>query len=171
MINLKLDTQTVRNLFPEGSEMRAALQQSVINNVVKEMVLKDSNNKITEAVKSQIALQGARIPNVEAAVREELKKFFERKGWNEVEGTFELERVMQVEAERIARDQLRNALQDVADAATKRMERYIADAIKINERKYEDMIISRLNNGFGEIIDKAIAAKLAQVFPVEVKNG
>ncbi|QQG32161.1 hypothetical protein CkP1_0080 [Citrobacter phage CkP1] len=171
MINLKLDTQTVRNLFPEGSEMRAALQQSVINNVVKEMVLKDSNNKITEAVKSQIALQGSRIPNVEAAVREELKKFFERKGWNEVEGTFELERVMQVEAERIARDQLRNALQDVADAAAKRMEGYIADAIKINERKYEDMIISRLNNGFGEIIDKAIAAKLAQVFPVEVKNG
>ncbi|WKV23427.1 hypothetical protein SEA1_gp0079 [Salmonella phage SEA1] len=168
MIDLKLDTHAVRQLFPEGSAMRVALQQSVINNIVKELVVKDSKNKITEAVKSEISFQGSNIPNVEDAVRVELKKFFERKGWKP-EGTFELERVMKEEAERVAHEQLLAALQKAADAAAKRMENYITDAIKINERQYEEMIVSRLNESFSEIIDKAIAAKLAQVFPVEVK--
>ncbi|UFK27203.1 hypothetical protein LG358_00182 [Escherichia phage UoN_LG358_1] len=168
MIDLKLDTHAVRQLFPEGSAMRVALQQSVINNIVKELVVKDSKNKITEAVKSEIAFQGSNIPNVEDAVRKELEKFFERNGWN-VKGTVELKRVMKEEAERIAHEQLLDSLVSSVDAAAKRMENYIADAIKINERQYEEMIVSRLNESFSEIIDKAIAAKLAQVFPVEVK--
>ncbi|MGC5352342.1 hypothetical protein ACPXAT_27300, partial [Klebsiella pneumoniae] len=68
LIDLKLDTNTIRQLFPEGTEIRAALQQSVIQNIVKEMVLKDSDNKIRKAVSQEIELLGARVPSVKAAV-------------------------------------------------------------------------------------------------------
>ena len=169
MIDIKLDTHAVRQLFPEGTSARANLQTSVINNIVKEMVLKDTNNKLREAVQQEVSLQAARIPNVNAAVKEELKKFFEKKGWREQQGTFELDRVMSEEAGRVAREQVRLALHAESEKAYKAMQERIEHAIKVEAQRYEEMIVSRLNRNFGDIIDKAIAAKLASIFPVEAK--
>ena len=69
MIDIKLDTYAVRQLFPEGTAARAQLQQSVINNIVKEMVLKDSQNKLKQAVQSEIAIAAIDVPDVRAEVR------------------------------------------------------------------------------------------------------
>ena len=169
MIDLKLDTHAVRQLFPEGTPARANLQTSVINNIVKEMVIKDTNNKLREAVQQEVSLQAARIPNVNAAVKEELLKFFEKKGWRDQQGTLELDRVMREEAGRIARQQVRLALHEESEKAYKSMQDRIEQAINIESKRYEEMIVSRVNRNFGDIIDKAIAAKLASIFPVEAK--
>ncbi len=121
MIDLKLDTNAVMKLF-DTEEARVNLQQAVINNVVKELVLKNSKNKVRETIQKEISLVGARLPDVQPMVKEQLKYFFESKGWNKVQGTFELERIMREEANRIASTQVLEAVNAQVDKAMKDLE-------------------------------------------------
>lgn len=165
MIDLKLDTHAVRQLFPEGSAMRVQLQQSVINNIVKESVLKDSDNKIREAVQSEVSLLGSRIPNVNAEVKSQLESLFTKRGWNKVDGTLQLDRQMREEAARIAENAVKDAITIMVEEASKKLERRIEDTIKMTEHRFEEMIVSRINANFGVIIDTVIAKRLSAAFP------
>lgn len=169
LIDLKLDTNTIRQLFPEGTEIRSALQQSVIQNIVKEMVLKDSDNKIRKAVSQEIELLGARVPSVKAAVETELKTFFTKRGWNNYDSTFELDQAMRKEAIEVAQNIIQDKITKCIEEAAKKLENRIEDTLRMTEHRWEQMIVSRINNHFGNMLDKAIAERIAAAFP-EVKK-
>ncbi|UIS65605.1 hypothetical protein PP425_gp090 [Enterobacter phage vB_EclM_Q7622] len=164
MISLKLDTNAVLKLFSD-EESRVELQQSVINNVVQELVLKNSKNKVQETIQKEISLVGARLPDVMPMVKEQLNKFFVSKGWNKVEGTFELERIMKEEANRIAYSQVMGAVSDQVEKAVKDLEGRIENALKMSETRMEQLIVDRLNKKFTEVLDRAIAERVKTIFP------
>lgn len=164
MINLKLDTNAVMKLFSD-EESRVELQQAVINNVVQELVLKNSKNKVQETIQKEISLVGARLPDVTPMVKEKLNKFFVSKGWNKVEGTFELERIMKEEANRVAYSQVMGAVSDQVEAAIKDLEGRIENALKMSETRMEQIIVERLNKKFTEVLDRAIAERIKTIFP------
>lgn len=164
MINLKLDTNAVMKLFSD-EESRVELQQSVINNVVQELVLKNSKNKVQETIQKEISLVGARLPDVTPMVKEQLNKFFVSKGWNKVEGTFELERIMKEEANRVAYSQVMGAVSDQVEKAVKDLEGRIENALKMSETRMEQLIVDRLNKKFTEVLDRAIAERVKTIFP------
>lgn len=164
MINLKLDTNAVMKLFSD-EESRVELQQAVINNVVQELVLKNSKNKVQETIQKEISLVGARLPDVTPMVKEQLNKFFVSKGWNKVEGTFELERIMKEEANRVAYSQVMGAVSDQVEAAIKDLEGRIENALKMSETRMEQLIVDRLNKKFTEVLDRAIAERVKTIFP------
>ncbi|BAQ23038.1 conserved hypothetical protein [Edwardsiella phage PEi26] len=164
MIDLKLDTNAVMKLFGDEAS-RVKLQQAVINNVVQELVLKNSKNKVQETIQKEISLVGARLPDVSPMVKEQLNKFFVSKGWNKVEGTFELERIMKEEANRIAYSQVMGAVQDQVEKAVKDLEGRIENALKMSESRMEQLIVDRLNKKFTEVLDRAIAERVKTIFP------
>ncbi len=164
MINLKLDTNAVMKLFSD-EESRVELQQAVINNVVQELVLKNSKNKVQETIQKEISLVGARLPDVTPMVKEQLNKFFVSKGWNKVEGTFELERIMKEEANRVAYSQVMGAVSDQVEKAVKDLEGRIENALKMSETRMEQLIVDRLNKKFTEVLDRAIAERVKTIFP------
>ncbi|QHS01727.1 hypothetical protein CPT_CIP9_191 [Enterobacter phage vB_EclM_CIP9] len=164
MINLKLDTNAVIKLFSD-EESRVELQQAVINNVVQELVLKNSKNKVQETIQKEISLVGARLPDVTPMVKEQLNKFFVSKGWNKVEGTFELERIMKEEANRVAYSQVMGAVSDQVEKAVKDLEGRIENALKMSETRMEQLIVDRLNKKFTEVLDRAIAERVKTIFP------
>lgn len=164
MINLKLDTNAVMKLFSD-EESRVELQQAVINNVVQELVLKNSKNKVQETIQKEISLVGARLPDVTPMVKEQMNKFFVSKGWNKVEGTFELERVMKEEANRVAYSQVMGAVSDQVEKAIKDLEGRIENALNMSEARMEQLIVDRLNKKFTEVLDRAIAERVKTIFP------
>lgn len=164
MINLKLDTNAVMKLFSD-EESRVELQQAVINNVVQELVLKNSKNKVQKTIQKEISLVGARLPDVTPMVKEQLNKFFVSKGWNKVEGTFELERIMKEEANRVAYSQVMVAVSDQVEKAVKDLEGRIENALKMSETRMEQLIVDRLNKKFTEVLDRAIAERVKTIFP------
>lgn len=164
MIDLKLDTNAVMKLFSD-EESRVKLQQAVINNVVQELVLKNSKNKVQKTIEAEISLVGARLPDVSPMIKEQLNKFFEKKGWNEVKGTFELERIMKEEANRIAYSQVIGAVSDQVESAMKDLESRIENALKMSETRMEQLIVDRLNKKFSEVLDRAIAERVKTIFP------
>lgn len=165
LIDLKLDTHTVRNLFPEGTEMRAALQQSVIKNIVKEMVVKDSNNKIREAVYKEIEELGDCVPSVKEAVKTELDKFFVKRGWGGYGSTPELESAMKQRAIETAQCIIQEKISSLINEAAKKLELRIEETLKMSEYRWDQMVTKRINEKFGESLDKAIAVRLAKAFP------
>lgn len=164
MIDLKLDTNAVMKLFGDEAS-RVKLQQAVINNVVQELVLKNSKNKVQETIQKEISLVGARLPDVAPMVKEQLNKFFVSKGWNKVEGTFELERIMKEEANRIAYSQVMGTVSDQVEKAVKDLEGRIENALKMSESRMEQIIVERLNKKFTEVLDRAIAERVKTIFP------
>lgn len=164
MIDLKLDTNAVMKLFGDEAS-RVKLQQAVINNVVQELVLKNSKNQVQKTIAAEISLVGARLPDVAPMVKEQLNHFFASKGWNKVEGTFELERIMKEEANRIAYSQVMGAVSDQVEKAVKDLEGRIENALKMSESRMEQIIVERLNKKFTEVLDRAIAERVKTIFP------
>lgn len=164
MISLKLDTNAVLKLFGD-EESRVELQQSVINNVVQELVLKNSKNKVQETIQKEISLVGARLPDVNVAVREQMKQFFETKGWNDVQGTLALDTKMREAANRIAYERVMEAVNLQVEDAIKDLEDRIERTIKLSEERMEAVIANALQNRFQKSLDRAIAGRLKTFFP------
>lgn len=165
-MNIKLDTHAVRQLFPEGTEARAQLQQSVINNVVKEMVLKDSNNKIREKIQAEINLLGARIPDVAQAVKTQLNSFFTKKGWEGFQSTLEFDAHVRKEAERQVQIAVGDVIQRLVKKATENIERQVTLAVESSAQRAQQVVVDQINHNFKEIMNKAIQAKINEAFPV-----
>lgn len=165
-MNIKLDTHAVRQLFPEGTEARAQLQQSVINNVVKEMVLKDSDNAVRKQVQAEINLLGARIPDVTQAVKAQLNSFFTKKGWEGFQTTVEFDAHVRKEAEREVQIAVGNVIQNLVKKATANIEQQVTLAVEASARRAHQVVVDQINHNFKEIMNKAIQAKINEAFPV-----
>lgn len=169
-IGVKLDTNAVRAMFPEGTKAYADLQQSVINNIVRERVYKDADDAIKKAIDEQIKLATARVPDVKELVNETVESFFERKGWSGyVKTKMDLDSQMNSAAKRLADNIINTRVNEFVEDAMKRINYRLEEVIKMNTHRFDTVLAARLNSSFGEIMDKAIAAKLAEVFPVEAK--
>lgn len=170
MIDLKLDTNAVMKLF-DTDAARVNLQQAVINNVVKELVLKNSKNKVQETIQKEISLVGARLPDVSEPVREEMAKFFKKKGWDDVEGTIELDNRMRIAASRLANERVVAAVQEHIDGVMEQLKTKVDYMLKINEAAMADIVERQLNKVFTCALNAAIANRLeAAGFGVVVKK-
>lgn len=163
MIDLKLDTNAVMKLFADEAS-RVKLQQAVINNVVQELVLKNSKNQVQKTIAAEISLVGARLPDVNEAVRSQWDHFFKKKGWNEIEGTLALDTKMREAANRIAYERVTEAINKQVDDAITDLEGRIERTIKLSEERMEMMITNALQTSFTKSLDKAIVQRLKSVF-------
>lgn len=73
MITLKIDTQALRTLFPEGSEARLELQKAVIMNVAREVGVSQANAALGE-------LRGIVEEAAKQAAYSLTKEYLEQKG-------------------------------------------------------------------------------------------
>lgn len=82
-MEIKLDTNAVRSLFPEGSEARVKLQQAVINNIVNEMIKVKTNEKLKEHINESVKehVKSLDLPNISAMCNEAIKDVLERVGF------------------------------------------------------------------------------------------
>lgn len=166
MIDIKLDTHAVRQIFPEGTAARAQLQQSVINNIVKEMVIKDSDNTLKKAITAEIALQTARVPDVKIEVQTELNKLFERKGYGYgYKARDQLHREMETAAKELASQKVNEMINEVIEEAMKKAERRIQDSMDIASHKIQQILVEGLNKHFGTLLEDAIAHRIKDIFP------
>lgn len=159
MIDLKLDTNAVMKLF-DTAEARVNLQQAVINNVVKELVLKNSKNKVQQTIQQEISLVGARLPDVAVPVREEMTKFFKKKGWDNIESTVELDRMMKEAANKLANEKVVTAVQAHIDQAMEDLKSKVEYMLKVTEVQFKELIERQLNNVFTCALNAAIAKRL-----------
>ncbi|WPJ56286.1 hypothetical protein RCIP0102_00176 [Klebsiella phage RCIP0102] len=169
MIDIKLDTYAVRQLFPEGTEARAQLQQSVINNIVKEMVLKNSENKIKEAVASEVATSAVTIPNVRREVKSQVEKMFHTRGWNDMSATEELSHKMRLAADAAANEAINTMIREMIDSAIASAETRIKRHLDAANDRIQQIMISAINTNFKQQVNEVIAAKFAEHFPVKAK--
>lgn len=167
MIDIKLDTHAVRQLFPEGTEARAQLQQSVINNIVKEMVLKDSQNKIKQAVQQEISSASITIPDVRSEVKKQVQSMFHTRGWNDMSATEDMSLMMRNAAQSCAKNAIDTMISETIDSAINQAEGRIKLSIDSANRRIQEIIVNAMNKNFSDQINAAIAAKLAQHFPVK----
>lgn len=169
MIDIKLDTYAVRQLFPEGTTARAQLQQSVINNIVKEMMLKDSQNKLKQAVQSEIAIAAIDVPDVRAEVRKQLNELFHSRGWNDTSAKPEMSQKMRNAAQASAKEAIDEMVRQTIEDAAKAAEGRIKMTIESANRRIQEIIVQAMNKNFADQINAAIAAKLEEHFPVKAK--
>lgn len=170
MIDIKLDTYAVRQLFPEGTTARAQLQQSVINNIVKEMVLKDSQNKLKQAVQSEVNIATVTIPDVRAEVKKQLQQMFHTRGWSDISAKEEMSHMMRNATQSCAKNAIDDMVRQTIDDAVKQAEGRIKMSIESANRRIQEIIVNAMNKNFSDQINAAIAAKLAEHFPVTA-NG
>lgn len=166
MIEIKLDTHTVRQLFPEGTEARSQLQQSVISNIAKDLIVKDTGNKVRKLIQDEINAYGLVIPDVTSAVQAEMAKWFESRGYGyEKHATEQLKGRLREAADREARATLDAVVNEVIKTATDKVLKDIEYKIAAAEQRIQKIIADRINTKFGEIIDQAVAEKIKTAFP------
>lgn len=164
MVELKLDTAAVNALFPEGTQARVDLQQAVINNITSNILGK----RVSEETRVQIQNQAKDYlldQNLTSLVQKELESFMTKRGWNSPAALTsvrksELQVLVNAEVKglcanifaEIVAECTENAKKDFSDA----MGRKITYALENAQAHFA----ARLNNGFKEILDKALADRL-----------
>ncbi|BBC78135.1 Hypothetical protein KNT65_gp087 [Escherichia phage EcS1] len=168
MISMSLDTHAVRQLFPEGTEAQVNLRRSVIQNITKDLILKDTNNRVSTLIKEEIKAHPVDIPSVKDEVNKQMNKLLSDQGWKGIQASDIANFKIREEAEKIASNAIQDYLVDQAQRANKKLEHHILHVISQNENKIDELIRNRINNAWTTILDEAIKVRIAQVFP-EVK--
>ncbi|ARW58055.1 hypothetical protein [Serratia phage X20] len=170
MISMSLDTHAVRQLFPEGTEARAQLRRSVIQNITKDLILKDTQNRVSTLIQEEIQNYPVDLPSVKEEVKNQMDKLLKDKGWSGIESTQLVREKIREEAEKVASNAIQTFLHEQTQRANKKLEAQIDRVIKMNEHKIDELIRARINNAWTSILDEAIKARINQVFP-EVKDA
>jgi hypothetical protein len=161
---LKLNTQAINTLFPEGSDTRVKLQQSVINNMARTLLTKSSTAQIYNAVNEESKQLTAGLENTIRSVCEEYVSI----SWNKT--TSILGTTIGVINDRTERG--------VKDAISKHIDNEVQthtnEALKgINER-VDELVEERINrlslNAIDQQVDKKIADIIAKL-ALEDKQG
>ncbi|UYL85020.1 hypothetical protein pEaSNUABM55_00247 [Erwinia phage pEa_SNUABM_55] len=164
MVELKMDTAALNALFPEGTEARVALQQAVINNITKNLLSKHLNQDIKDQVAEAAKALGLQY-NFQELVQKELGTYLDRRGWA---STYPLQESRKEELAKSIRQQVSTVASSEFHALSKKItgeavenfnngvERKIAYALE----NVQGLATARLNTGWNEIMDKAIADRL-----------
>lgn len=167
MVSIKLDTYAVRQLFPEGTQAYVDLQQSVISNIAKDLIIKDTGNKVCKLIQDEINAYGLVVPDVSDIVKKEVDTWFESRGYGSV--YYNVSNVfkgrMQEAADREARATIDAVISDVIKTATDRAMKDIEYKIEAATQRIEKIIVDRVNQSFASIIDQAVAEKIKKAIP------
>lgn len=79
MIQLKLDTQALNNLFPEGTQARMDLQAAVIKNVVDSVIGKRVTEEIENMVIKHVNLMMPANHEIEKIVHKEFADYIQKR--------------------------------------------------------------------------------------------
>ena len=166
MIGIRLDTHAVRQLFPEGTEAYSQLQQSVISNIAKDLIVKDTGNKVRKLIQDEINAYGLVVPDVSTTVQKEVESWFSRRGYGSpYESSDVLKGRLREAADREARNAVDAIISDVIKTATDKAMKDIEYKIESATRRIEKIIVDRVNQSFASIIDQAVAEKIKKAIP------
>ena len=166
MIDIKLDTNAVRQLFPEGTVARSQLQQSVIANIAKDLIVKDTGNNVRKIIQEEINAYGLIIPDVTPTVQAEMAKWFESRGYGyEKHATEELKGRLQEAANREARATIDAIVHELIKTATDNAMKNLEYKIEAATQRIEQIIVDRVNKSFASIIDQVVAEKIKKAIP------
>ena len=152
MIQLKLDTQALNNLFPEGTQARMDLQAAVIKNVVDSVIGK----RVTE--------------EIEKIVHKEFADYIQKRyAYSDIfdinsGGIRQIKELITTNVKKQCADLLDSIKLDAINSATTNLkadeEAFIARVTKNLEVTVRQEIVKRVNNEFPQLIDEAIKARL-----------
>lgn len=170
MIQLKLDTQALNNLFPEGTQARMDLQAAVIKNVVDSVIGKKVSEEIENMVIKHVNLMMPANHEIEKIVHKEFADYIQKRyAYSDVfdinsGGIRKIKELITTNVKQQCADLLDSIKLDAIDSATAKLkadeEAFIARVTTNLEVTVRKEIVKRVNNEFPQIIDEAIKARL-----------
>lgn len=169
MLSLKFDTDSLRKLFPEGSQACLDLQAAVIKNVVDHAISKKLGDEISAEIHRQVNTAMGSL-NIAEIVKKQFEDVVEKR-WGShnvfdanIAGIRKLKEVIEKAVEKESKDVIQNVLDRATEQAvenlSKNQEQYVQDTIERIEGRAEKVIRGTLNNKYPAIIDAAIQARL-----------
>lgn len=173
MIQLKLDTQAVNSLFPEGSQARIDLQAAIIKNVVDSVIGKKVSPEIDNRISAEVNKQMGHM-DIGQLVRDHFKRYAENRWGHRTiidanpSGVRELaakvKETLKTECDSI----IQEIVQDIQKEAIKNLkdnESFFIQRVTQNlESNVRQSIVKQVNSDFPQLVDEAIKARL---FPGE----
>ena len=170
MIQLKLDTQALNNLFPEGTQARMDLQAAVIKNVVDSVIGKRVTEEIENMVIKHVNLMMPANHEIEKIVHKEFADYIQKRyAYSNVfeinsGGIRQIKELISEHVKKQCADLLDSIKLEAINDATKNLkadeEAFMARVTKNLEVTVRQEIVKRVNNEFPQIIDEAIKARL-----------
>lgn len=170
MIQLKLDTQALNNLFPEGTQARMDLQAAVIKNVVDSVIGKRVTEEIENMVIKHVNLMMPANHEIEKIVHKEFADYIQKRyAYSDVfdinsGGIRQIKELITKNVKQQCADLLDSIKLEAINDATKNLkadeEAFMARVTKNLEATVRQEIVKRVNSEFPQIIDEAIKARL-----------
>lgn len=169
MIELKLDTAAVEKLFPEGTELRVNLQQSVVNNIAKRILDRDISVRLETLIRTHVTHECGMM-DLNSLVKNALDTHLEKTGWHDFRlkdsTTGQIRELVKKKVEQLADSEMQKIINDTLSRSTNTMKNTLDRHIDNALQDVEKHISARLNQKFAAVVDAAIAAKLG----MEVKK-
>lgn len=170
MIQLKLDTQAMNTLFPEGTQARVDLQSSVLKNVVNSVICKRVGEEVENMVIKHVNAMMPANHEIEKIVHKEFAAYIQKRYTysNVFESNSGGIRQIKEVIENGVKSQCANLLDSIKteaiNSATNNLkadeEAFMARVTKNLEVTVRQEIVKRVNAEFPKIIDEAIKARL-----------
>lgn len=173
-MQIKLDTNALMNLFPEGTQARVELQAAVIKNVVDSVIGKRVSEEIELMVVRHVNASMPSNADIEKLVQKQFADYIQKRyAYSDV---FEsnsggirkikelIENGVKLQCGDLVENIQREAIKQAADNVKDDEEAFIARVTKNLEMQVRQEIVKRVNAEFPQLIDEAIKARL---FPAE----
>lgn len=155
MITLKIDTQALRTLFPEGSEARLELQKAVIMNVAREVGVSQANTVLGEL--KDIVEEAAK-----QAAYSITKDYLEKKGHfyqSKTQLTNQLVAQIKAEMKQVVDGEITNTLRKVRD-----------EFIETQGPILQGQIAARVEQVTSHLIDKTVKEMVIEKFKAALQS-
>ena len=168
MISLKLDTNAVLSLFPEGSEARVELQNAIIKNVVDSIVGKKVDEKISSLINDYVTYKFPSTVELQKIIDKKFEDFVTNKGWGSPTTNYtgikkladKVKSGVETECETVIEKIIQNAI----DKSTKNLrddEEALIERVSMRiNRISRERIAEQMNKEFPEIINEIIRSRL-----------
>lgn len=174
MLSLKFDTDSLRKLFPEGSQACLDLQAAVIKNVVDHAISKKLGDEISAEIHRQVNTAMGSL-NIAEIVKKQFEDVVEKR-WGShnvfdanIAGIRKLKEVIEKAVEKESKDVVQNILDratiEAVDKLVSNQDAYVQNTINTIEARATNVVRSTLQNKYPQIIDEAIQARLFPIKP------
>ncbi|QPI17895.1 hypothetical protein POP12_103 [Pectobacterium phage POP12] len=164
MIGLKLDTASVRELFPEGSEVRLELQRAVIHNIAKDLLNTSYRDQIKREIDQFMITNGI---NLNSIVKEEVEKYFNRNRFEfDPETTTSKSAIMKLReslkkvAEQVVNGEVYEIQKNAASKLEEKAIESVSNTIRYNEEKLKQIVREELAKRYKQLAFDLIDEKM-----------
>lgn len=165
MISLKLDTNAVLSLFPEGSETRLQLQAAIIKNVVNSVVGKKVDEQVENNIIHHVNAMMPGSVQIEQTVAAEFKKYVERRyGYSNLMDT-NIAGIREMKAAIVER--LKLECRDIIDDIQRESIEHASERIKEDEK----LLIARVSTTLETVVRKEIMRQVNTQFPEIINDA